>query len=73
MPSDYGTYNLVQSTIKQAEELGFELKWYTEGWRLETGTTIAVGDTVMELLQFLNGYYDAKLAAVSVAAKDNTT
>jgi len=54
--SEHGTYLMVKSALEQAEEFGFLLKWYSDGWKMETPRGTVAGVTADELHQWLNGY-----------------
>ena len=60
MTSEIAIYNLVQHAKEICDDLGLRLAWYSEGWRLDTGKTIEIGETVKELHFYLNGFRDGR-------------
>lgn len=63
MSSELAAYNLIKSAMQQADELGFQLDYRSDRWRLEGNGVHGWGATAQELHQYLNGYRDGRRTA----------
>ena len=57
-PSEYNTYRLVKDANNMANDIGLEIEWHSDQWRISTPVRMVVDSTVTELLNYLCGFQD---------------